>query len=379
MSDGLITVCIHNVSEVTAAMLPEYHIRAQTSLRDELLRSLQASQDVDAIIISLDEDSALMTIAAIQEVCPGVALVGVTGESDVDKLLAANRAGCAQILSRPVDSDDLSLAIRRAMGRQVSASTNHTYGVVGTRGGAGSTTIASHLAVEIAALTKASTAIFDLDLEFGGVARAFDLDPDFTLTDLASAGEIDVGVLTRAGVKLSEGLRLYARPNSIKEAHAITAEQISAIFDIAEQSYDRIVIDLPSHLTPETGVGLDRSDRLLIVVQLTVPSLLNAHRLMQALRDEGVGNERMLVVVNRFRRSVAPCTLELVAEKLGQEPFAVIPNDYMATRTALDAGKPLAARHPIRVAIREMAARLLGLGDARPAVGGWLQRIGLGR
>lgn len=356
-------------------MLPGFAIAAYTTTREELMTGI-GTVDVAAIVLDLDEPDATHIIVTALEVRPGLGIVGVTGNTDVKHIIACQRAGCAQITTRPIDPKDLVMALRRAIsvGDEDPAS-SQTIVILGAIGGAGSTTIACHLAVELGQLVKAPTALFDLDLEFGGVARAFDLNPRFTISDLASAGAVDACLLGKAAVAVSPGVEIFARPPSVQEAHAVDESAMRAMLRVASRVYRYVLLDVPRHLDPITGVAIEECSKLVLVLQLTVPSMDNARRIITALRAEGIPSERIAIVVNRYRKNMNSCTVEMVEKELRRPVLAVVPSDYQPVCQAGDIGKPLGKRNPVRSAIRELAVRLSGQ-DATPKQKGWFKKVG---
>jgi len=371
------SILVHRVPEIEPDMIPDFAIAAYTAMRDELMTAVGAL-DVAAVVLDLDEPDATGVVIKALELKPNLGIVGVTGNRDIESLIAAQRAGCRQIVIRPIDPSDLLMALRQAVSLPDEAPADgQTIAVLGAIGGAGSTTIACHLAVELARLVEGPTALFDLDLEFGGVARAFDLSPRFTFADIANAGAIDACVLERAAVSLPTGVEVFARPPTVLEAHGVDENTTRAILRAARRTYPCVLLDVPRHLDAITGVAIEECNKLVLVLQLTVPSLDNARQIITALGDEGIALDRIEIVVNRYRKNVNSCTVEKVERELRRHVLGVVPSDYQAVRRASDIGKPLAQRNPVRSAIREMAVKLSGKGETSKDKS-WLEKIGLG-
>src|SRR5574337_1400142 len=131
------SVCIHRLPEIEPGALPDFKVVACTSARRELLAAVK-TLDVAAVLLNLDEADAVATIIEMLEVKPGLGLVGVTDGSNAKRMIEAQRAGCAQFATRPIDADDLGVALRQSLS-QGSAATieSHTIAVLGTTGGAG--------------------------------------------------------------------------------------------------------------------------------------------------------------------------------------------------------------------------------------------------
>jgi len=360
---------------------PELTGMTRTATRQELTSALTSIKHT-ALILDLDQPDAVETITQALEIRPHLAVLAVTGQPEVERVIAAQRAGCLQFAKRPIDADDLRDALRRAIQdakKDDSAElASRVFGVMGAIGGAGASTVACHLSVELTEAAERPSLIVDLDLEFGVVARAMDLTPAFTIADLAKSGAIDGDALARSAAAARDGTRVLSRPRSVSDAHAIEHPVVRDIFRVARATYGVVTVDLPHRLDPITGAGIEASDRLLIVTQLTVPSLDNTQRLIEALCGEGYPADRLEIVVNRYRKNVHTCTVEMVEKQLGMPVAAVIPSDYAAAHQAFDLGESIAAKNPVRAEIAKYARRLLGLETARTSTG-WLGKLGLGR
>jgi pilus assembly protein CpaE len=370
-------VCIHRVPEIKPGSIPDFNVAAYTTARQELLTAL-GTLNVVGLVLDLDQPEAVNTIIAALELKPNLGVVGITAGRDVKHVIAAQRAGCTQFATRPLDANDLAAALRQAISRTREAPrVSQTIAVFGATGGAGSTTIACHLAVELAQFTASPTALFDLDFEFGGVARAFDVDARYSIADLASAGAVDSFLLDKTAIKLPSGVHVFARPRGIREAHAIDETAVASILRAASEAYRYVVLDVPHRLDPITGVAIESCDKLFLVLQLTVPGVENAGRIMNALGAEGIPENRLEIVVNRFRKNVHTCTIETVEKQLRRRVSVVVPSDYQSVRSAIDAGTPLGKRNPVRSAIREAAIRFARQ-NVPPKRKTWLAKLGLG-
>jgi pilus assembly protein CpaE len=371
-------LCVYRVQDVAPELVPGYSIVVSTTDLHELLTALSAF-DADAVLLDLDAPDAIRTIARLTEAKPRLAVVGVTARADIQRVISAQRAGCAQVTTRPLDAADLTAALQRARGHQPVADQpggGRVFAVLGSIGGAGTTSIATHLAVELAYLTKDATALFDLDFEYGGVADAFDLAPRYTLADVATAGKVDADLLSKASTALPLGIHVFARPHTIQEAHAIDESAVRDILRTAAATYAHSVLDLPRCLSPVAGVAIEECTKLILVLQLTVPSVKNAQRIIAAVRAEGFSEELIERVVNRYDERANSCATEPVERQLGRRILATVPSDFKAVHTALDLGNPLTHRNKVRAAIRALATRLAG--QTVPANRtGWRAKLGL--
>ncbi len=367
-------VCIYGLPELDAQTLPGFVVVASPTDSQELFNAL-STLSADAVVLNLDERNVIGTIIRIAEVRPQVAIVGVTGVESVQRVIHAQRAGCRQVVARPIDPDDLVNALDRALGREGTGPTlNRMFAVLGSSGGTGTTTVATHLALEIAQLTDEPTALFDLDLEWGGIADVFNISSPRTLADFGHASTVDGALLERTALVVPPGVHVFARPPTIQAAHAADDSAIRSGLEAARRAFPYTVLDLPRCLSPLTGAAIEMCSRLLVVIQLTFASIKNAVRIVE---ESKLPDARIGVVVNRYRKNVGTCTVRTAEETLGRPLLTVIPNDFKSVEAALDSGEPLGPKNPVRAAISELATQLIGCRKATHRAT-WLEKLGVG-
>ncbi|MFN0135805.1 MAG: CpaE family protein [Phycisphaerae bacterium] len=374
-------VCLHMLPDVEENQLPDFVTVTHSASRQELMTAIGAVDGM-VLLLDLDDEDSFNTISSVLEVKPLLPIVGITGSSDLNRVLQAQRLGVRQVATRPLDAGDIAAVLSRAWNTTVEeAGASKTYCVIGTTGGAGTTTIAANLAVELATIAATKSAIIDLDFDFGGVARAFDLAPRFSIADLASAGAADTVLLHKTVAEMPSGAGIIARPPSIRQGSGIDEQSVRRVIKLAARSYPFVICDLPRVLDGRTGAAIEMCEKLLVVVQLTVPGVDNARRLIEALGSEGIPQGHTELIVNRYRKNTHACTPEMVEKELGQKVFAVIPNDYAAVNRAIDSGKPLENRNPVRAAIADLASRLSGKSALQVAgeKKNWLSSLGFSK
>ncbi|MCG3128570.1 MAG: hypothetical protein CHACPFDD_03459 [Phycisphaerae bacterium] len=322
---------------------------------------------LDAVAVCLvgtDGESGLQTIRRIAEVAPAVGIIGVGSASDPEMIINAMRAGCSQFVRWPVERDDLLDAVERIRAvRLPSGSPSKRIAVIGSSGGAGATTIACNLALELAHLTERKIALVDMNLEFGDVACAFDCKPKYSISDVCRDGvEIDRMVIETAINELPCNVALLTRPEKVEDARELMPDNIEQMLRVLEQMFPYVVCDLPRSLNLATGAVLSDVDRLLIVLQLSVPFIRNATRIYDALLSAGIAEDRVEFVVNRYSANFERITTEEVERHFNRPIFALIPNDYRRVVASRDLGHSLAAdapKSPARRAIQQMARRII--------------------
>lgn len=321
---------------------------------------------VDAVAVNLDEEDAaarFLTIQRIAEVAPDCPIIGVSGNVDPEMIIQAMRAGCSQFVRSPIDRNDLTAAIDRIRKRHLPVSEGcQQIGIIGSSGGAGSTTLACNLALELARLTGRRTGLVDMDLQFGDIACAFDRSPKFSVADLCRADvEIDRTLVEAALDGLPCNVSLLARPENIEDSEEIDPDHVEQLFLCLAQIFPFVVVDVPRQLSLVTIRALRMSGQVFIVSQLAVPFLRNATRIYEALAKAGIDENRIELILNRCNAEHERITPAEVEKHFGRPVYAVVPNDYKHVTASRDLGHPILAsapNSPARLAVQNVARRI---------------------
>jgi pilus assembly protein CpaE len=145
--------------------------------------------------------------------------------------------------------------------------------------------------------------------------------------------------------------------------------------------FDYIVIDTAPFLDEPVLSILERSDDVLLVVDMDLPSVKNAKLALDTLRVIKYPIEKIQLVLNRAN-SKARLDVEELERSLGLQVGAAIPSDKLVPR-ALNEGVPVVALYPrskvsrgfqavAQLVVDRETIERLGV-DPRPAKG-WLRR-----
>lgn len=330
--------------------------------RDDLYQRATTGH-AEVIAINLNGPGALDAVHTVAQQMPEFGIVGVSSNSESSFIIKAMRAGCGQYVCWPVDLDDLNNALMRVR----PAPTRKTHPsklvcVVGSSGGAGATTIACNLAIELAHASNRRTVLADMNLEFGDVCCAFDCTPKYTIADICAEGvEVDHDALSASLHELPCNVSLLARPEHVETAREVTPDGIDRMLRLLAEEHEYVIIDLPRASSFLSAIAIERANYVLIVTQLSVPSIRNATRIYQAMSQMGVDDDCVHFVINRYNADFERLSVKDVEAHFRRPVFAVIPNDYRYVSAALDLGHPIGAdspASPARTAIQDMAKKI---------------------
>jgi len=370
---NLLHVCLYNTDPESSRILTDQirslnfvRLAGEVATPDALAKMLQEGS-INLVFFHLDPNPGpvLDVIDQVSTRYAELALVAISHETGPEAILGPMRAGCDQYVCEPIDPVDLANAVARVASRRLLSNTkSRCICVIGASGGAGATSIACNLALEIGNLSERECALVDLDLQFGDVAVNFDADPKYNFHDLAeTGGDLDRSILASTLTSLPCKVSFLARPEIIEQNQSISPELVHRVIELLMASYENVVIDLPGEFEPRTVAALGQADMILIVCQLLVPSIRNCKRLYDALVRMGVPDERIEIVVNRADSRSGRISEKDVEEALKKPVYASVPNDYQFVARSIDLGRPIAAldqNNPVRAAIRKMARKVTG-------------------
>src|SRR5687767_1799880 len=266
------------------------------------------------VVVHATRSTTLPTgeIAAIREHTRSPIVVLASGESSalLDEALDAD--GIADVLLLPQLTENVVFALRKAAhaGRRLVADGPHArqgriITVFSPKGGTGKTVTATNLAATFAKHEGKRTLLLDLDLQFGDAAIMLGLEPEKTIYDLVVApGELDSEKLAGYITKHPSGLDILPAPLRPEDAELVTETKLARLLEVARESYDLIVVDTSPFFHGPMLATLDRTDELLMVCGLDVPTLKNVRLSMQTLELLSFPASRIRFVLNRANSKV---------------------------------------------------------------------------
>ena len=279
----------------------------------------------------------------------------------------AMQAGARDFLPEPVAAEELQAALERML-HELHADQGgrgKLVAVMNAKGGSGASMLACNLAHQLS-VQGGRTLLLDLDLQFGSLAHSLDVVPTHSHTDVLQQIDSLDGVALRGFCShFSPTLHvLGGRTDELCLSQDIRLEQLDSLLRLARSTYDWVVVDLPRHIDHLTGITLEQSDRVYIVLQQSLSHLQDANRLVRILRDDlGVQSNRLQVVLNRFDKN-SPFKPKDISDALRCSDLQKLPNDYAVVSESQNTGVPLelhSPRAPVTLGLRELGRELIGV------------------
>jgi pilus assembly protein CpaE len=281
---------------------------------------------------------------------------------DVEERIRFLEAGADDVMGRPFDARELearveALLLRFQRSKDLGAvvSTDgitvtralRTIAVHSPKGGAGTSTIATNIAMAAALKKPDRVVIVDFDLQFGQVATYLNIEPRQTLADVVreDAAMREPELLRTFATKHDRGLHVLAAPTGPELADLITPEHVDRILTALLETYDQVVIDTGSWLDERTLRSFEHAQNVLFVVNPEISTLKAVNSLVEYLSEAGtVAQKSSFILNNIFSREIVKA--RDVEQALGSKVDANLPYDPFIYLKAANEGNPVVLGAP---------------------------------
>jgi pilus assembly protein CpaE len=330
----------------------------------------ETQPDVILMDINMPDMDGIQATEAIRKKIPFTQIVILSVQNDPKYMQRAMMAGARAFLSKPPTVDELISTIHQvgkmaaeekakiALVQKLQSGSGGKFGaalthgkvitVYGPKGGVGTTTIATNLAVALQG-PESKVVIVDGNLQYGDVAVFHNEQPRNTILDLTPrASELDTDIIDEVLILHEKsGVHILAAPPRPEMAEQVNPEQFIHVIKFLKTIYNYIVIDTETHLTETVISALDASDVIVLVVTQEIPAIKNAKSFLTLIDQFQIGRARVICIMNKNDKRISLLP-ERVGESLKQEVVAVIPLEEKIVVNSVNSGVPFMVDNKIQ-------------------------------
>lgn len=337
---------------------PEVVAVGQASDAAEAIEQAKTLQpDIILMDINMPGMDGISATEIITTQVPDASIIIMSVQGEQEYLRRAMIAGAKNYLIKPFTGDELLQAIKQVYSNDQKrrkvlhfkakpAEPGKIITVFSTKGGIGKTTVATNLAVALAAQPDVKVGIVDLDLQFGDVALLLNLLPQVTIADLIrDIDHLDEKLLEGYMTSYNDNVMVLPAPFRPEQAEIITGSHLSAILKTMRSMFEYVIVDTaPAFNDPMLAV-LDASDQVLVLSAMDLPSIKNVKLCLEIMESLNYSRDKVKVILNRANSEGGMEPRE-VADSLHCTFTAMLPSDGKTVVSSVNRGIPFVVGNP---------------------------------
>jgi pilus assembly protein CpaE len=338
---------------------------------DDAVSTLSNIPTPECIIVDLGFSlSPLAELDKLAGVCdPGTQVIAMGTVNDISVFRDMLDAGIADYLLKPVTPERLKQAYEKAItpvhhgGDGAAKALADVIVVVGTRGGAGTSMVASNIAWLLGHENKKKVGLVDLDPYFGNTAQLFNLEPGRGLSEALDEPErIDNVFIDRTMIKEHDNLFILAAEEAMQNEVPMDGASLETLIEKLRENFQILVIEPPHGNMTAIKAAMRMATHIIFVSNYSVVGMRDTIRL-NGLADQLAAGTKQFVLANQGTTGKSDVNAKDFESVTGLAVDAEIPSDVRGVGAALNAGSALAVgapKSPVLRSLRKVCGSLYG-------------------
>jgi pilus assembly protein CpaE len=330
-----------------------YEVLAASSGHQALTRAVNDAPDLiilDIMMPDMNGYEVCRRLRSNPDTQP-IPIIMFTAKTLIDDKVAGFEAGADDYLTKPTHPAELSSRVksmlqRSAHQRNKQTPTGMTIGVVGIKGGVGTTTIALNIAAALKLMGE-NPIVSDFRLGAGSLGLYLGAGRSTGMVNVLgkSAAEIRPNMVEKELITHHTGLRaLLSSTRSREGMFNVPGDSMLALVSSLRHLGKPAVFDLGSGYNPLFSRLQGEMDKLAVLVD---PTPITVAMAQEFIRDVAAGREQIhVVVVNRAGQSAPQISWQEIESRLECEIRAVISSAPDLAYEAAEAGTPIVNYQP---------------------------------
>ncbi len=337
----------------TRRFLNGHKVFTARNVTDAQRRLVEETVDLAVLDPAFATESGVSDGGQLLQVDPELPIVLVAANPDMTVLRTALRVGYKDVIDAPVDRQKMEAMLglieeeaERVVRKEAKTQISRVVTIMSPKGGAGKTVAAANVGLQLAMWSEPNrVVIMDADLQFGDVSIVLQLDPVYTIVDAArELDQLDEDLMRSLLTSHPSGLRVLAAPLEPSLADEVSTQSVVRSIAMLKRMFDYVVIDTAPFLDEPVLSILERSDDVLLVVDMDLPSVKNAKLALDTLKLIKFPFEKIKLVLNRVN-SKARLDIGELERSLELDVQAAISSDKLVPR-AVNEGEPVVSLYP---------------------------------
>ncbi len=266
-----------------------------------------------------------------------VPILMFTAKSQVEDKVSGYEAGVDDYLTKPIHPAELVAHVKalllRSKGRSAAApvATQRGYviGVMGCRGGLGSSSLTLNLAISIYMETRSEVVAAELRPGHGSWALDLGFPNQESLNNLLrlKPAEITPAAVEKELTRTTYGVRLLMASNQLRDMSLMTeSPHIHNIVRQLSVLSPLVILDIGDSIIPDFDDTIALCDEIIVITEPYPGTVQRTRKMMDQLMEQGFGKSKLLtLVINNRVRADVQLSANQVEELLGQPVSLVIP------------------------------------------------------
>jgi len=376
------------VEQVQAACLVYKNLGISIRTSESMGLGLELAEQFEAQLVFIDltknVEAGILAVEELARISNRMVAVSID-KLNTEFATRTIRAGAREILSQPIQSEDVNEIIAKtehSLNKNATSQPARNGKIIicfSSKGGVGKTTLACNLAITLEQrFGEGKVALIDANTQAPNVSAMLNLKPNRWLRDaVLEYKRLDSQLLSDLmTVHEPSGLKVLAHSSENPLGLDFSEDQLSKILLVSKGTFEWTIVDSFPLLSSLNLSMMDLSDQVLLVTEAVVPALRSTRYNLEMLKKAGYGEERIRVVLNRFTRFTGNVTPELVQETLAWPLNSVVPYDVHST-IAANSGQALVQMFPDRdvsLAIADLADAITGVETPALPPETWLEK-----
>src|SRR5260221_7096805 len=290
-----------------------------------------------------------------------IPIIMFTAKTLVDDKVTGFEAGADDYLTKPTHPAELASRVKAVLARSAAArrtanDSGLVIGILGTKGGVGTRTIALNVAAGLG--QKESTIVGDIRPGQGSMGLALGLGRSAGMSNLLGRppAEINARAIENELIAHTSGTRALLSNARPKDAQiAISPDTVSVILKGLRSLARNVVIDLGTGLTRSNLRLIKEVDQIIILTEPNRVTLNMTKELLKELEVNGIGRGRTNIVLLNRTQSTLQVPWQEAEQMLSHEMLAIISPAAELAFQATEAGMPIIVFQPTSIVATQMS------------------------